>query len=96
MSTSQLLEIVSATGEQVSSDQAEQKHLLALLAEQRRGGPILLYGSSFNLGSVFIHSALVPAEALDGIPSGGEFSKWKESQTRVHVASFGEAVSLLG
>jgi hypothetical protein len=95
MSTSQLLEIVSATGEQVSSDQAEQKHLLALLAEQRRGGPILLYGSSFNLGSVFIHSALVPAEALDGIPSG-EFSKWKESQTRVHVASFGEAVSLLG
>lgn len=68
MSVERLLEIVTPPA---ATDRLEswssQVPLLALLGEQRTGRSLVLYGSTFNGGSMMIHSVLVPRSALDGI-----------------------------
>ncbi len=65
-----LLRIVTPVGEddQGFRTWSEQSSFLDLLAEQRKGASAILYGSSFNHGSLLIRSILVPMEDLKSVP----------------------------
>ncbi len=65
-----LLRIVTPVGEDDQGFRAwsEQSSFLDLLAEQRKGASTILYGSSFNHGSLLIQSILVPIEDLKSVP----------------------------
>jgi hypothetical protein len=65
-----LLRIVTPVGEDDQGFRAwsEQSSFLDLLAEQRKGASTILYGSSFNHGSLLIQSILVPMEDLKSVP----------------------------
>jgi hypothetical protein len=65
-----LLRIVTPVGEDDQAFRAwsEQSSFLDLLAEQREDASAILYGSSFNHGSLLIRSILVPLEDLVAIP----------------------------
>ena len=64
-----LLRIVTPVGEDDQGFRAwsEQSSFLDLLAEQRKGASTILYGSSFNHGSLLIQSILVPMEDLKSV-----------------------------
>lgn len=64
-----LLRIVTPVdqGEQGFWAWSQQAGFLDLLAEQRRAESVVLYGSSFNHGSLLIHSILVPIEDLETV-----------------------------
>jgi hypothetical protein len=65
-----LLKIVTpvSEGEEGFRSWSEQSLLLQLLAEQRKKGTsIILHGSSFNHGSLFLRSILVPIKDLETV-----------------------------
>lgn len=69
MSIEKLQKIVTPTfsDEEGARTWSEQLNLLELLAEQRDSQSIILYGSSFNTGSLLLDSILVPLQELEGI-----------------------------
>jgi hypothetical protein len=64
-----LLRIVTPVNEGEDGFRAwsEQSPFLDLLAEQRKGRSLILYGSSFNHGGLLLRSILVPTEDLDAV-----------------------------
>jgi hypothetical protein len=69
MCLDKLLRIVTPVneGEEGFRAWSEQSSFLDLLAEQRSGRSIILYCSSFNHGSLLLHSILVPINDLDAV-----------------------------
>ncbi len=69
MCLEKLLRIVTPVneGEEGFNSWSEQSLFLDLLAEQRTGQSIILYSSSFNHGSLLLHSILVPINDLDAV-----------------------------
>jgi hypothetical protein len=69
MCLEKLLRIVTPVneGEEGFSSWSEQSSFMELLAEQRTGRSIILYSSSFNHGSLLLHSILVPINDLDAV-----------------------------
>jgi hypothetical protein len=69
MCLEELLKIVTPVKEDEEGFHAwsEQSSFLDLLAEQRKSTPIILYSSSFNHGSLLLHSILVPIKDLDTV-----------------------------
>ena len=69
MCLEKLLRIVTPVneGEEGFRTWSEQSSFLDLLAEQRTGRSIILYSSSFNHGSLLLHSILVPIKDLDTV-----------------------------
>ena len=69
MCLEKLLRIVTpvSEGEEGFRAWSEQSSFLDLLAEQRTGRSIILYISSFNHGSLLLHSILVPIKDLDTV-----------------------------
>jgi hypothetical protein len=55
---------------------ALQHTLFDLLEAQRSGQWVMLYGSAFHRGSVFLHSILVPARDLPKIRSAKDITNW--------------------
>lgn len=85
MSIERLLKIVSPVtkDEEAVRVWSEQISLFDLLEEQRTGPWIMLYGSSFNTGSLLLHSILVPLQDLQNVESddltsweGNPYSSW--------------------
>jgi len=64
-----LLKIVSPASTEEKDSQAwyEQHSLFELLETQRNGPSLILYGSSFNTGSILLHSILVPVQDIENI-----------------------------
>jgi hypothetical protein len=69
MCLQELLRIVTPVreGEEGFRAWSEQSSFLDILAEQRKGGPFILYSSSFNHGSLLLRSILVPVNDLDTV-----------------------------
>src|ERR1700733_9785727 len=67
MCLEELLRIVTPAqeGEEGFRAWSEQSSFLELIAEQRQGKSIILYGTSFNHGSLLLRSILVPIQNLD-------------------------------
>jgi hypothetical protein len=78
MSIEKLLAIVSPANGEGAAKRSEQQGFFDLLDEQRSASSVILYGSSFNLGSVLIHSILVPERKVRGIRSSDRVS-WEAS-----------------
>lgn len=80
MSIEKLLKIVSltSTDEEDIKKWSEQQSLLDLLEEQRSAQSIMLYGSSFNTGSLLLHSILVPEQDIKDIAED-DFHSWDSS-----------------
>lgn len=80
MSIEKLLKIVSltSTDEEGIKKWSEQQSLLDLLEEQRSAQSIMLYGSSFNTGSLLLHSILVPEQDIKDIAED-DFHSWDSS-----------------
>lgn len=85
MSIEKLLKIVSPTFEDKEGARvwSEQLSLFDLLKEQRAAPSIMLYGSSFNTGSLLLHSILVPAQDTENLEAddltsweGNPYSSW--------------------
>jgi hypothetical protein len=64
-----LLQIVTPVreGEEGFHEWSEHRLFFGLLSEQLQGPSLVLYGSSFNCGSLLIKSILVPMEELDKV-----------------------------
>lgn len=64
-----LLQIVTPVreGEEGFHEWSEHSSFFRLLSEQRQDSSLVLYGSSFNRGSLLIKSILVPMEDLDKV-----------------------------
>ncbi|MBU0593839.1 MAG: hypothetical protein KKH74_08905 [Gammaproteobacteria bacterium] len=78
MSIEKLLKIVSPdfVDEVAARAWSEQLSLFELLEEQRAGTSVMLYGSTFNTGSLLLHSILVPAQALESIEED-DLTNWQ-------------------
>src|ERR1051325_210310 len=61
--------VVPPTDEKEALAWAQQHSLFDLLEAQRTGSWVMLYGSAFHRGSVFLHSILVPASDLPKMES---------------------------
>ena len=55
---------------------AQQNALLELLEYQRSGPWVILYGSAFHRGSVFFHSILIPAPAVQKMHRAKDLTHW--------------------
>lgn len=65
MSAQELLDIVRPPrGGETGGQLAEQHDLLRWLKSQRTTSRVVLYGSAYGSGSVFVHSVLAPASSL--------------------------------
>lgn len=72
-----LLQIVSPVreGEEGFQEWSEQSSFFGLLSEQLQGRSLVLYGSSFNHGSLLIKSILVPMAELDKV-NPEDMTRW--------------------
>src|SRR6185437_16051116 len=73
MCLEKLLRIVTSVDEGAEGfrEWSEQSLFLNLLAEQRSGRNVFLHCYSFNHGSLFLHSILVPIKELDTVSPEG-------------------------
>ncbi len=55
---------------------AQQASLFALLEAQRTGPWLMLYGSAFHRGTVFLHSILVPASNVPKLEADKNLTHW--------------------
>ena len=77
MSLDTLVALVTPPKDDADAVARAQQHLLFHLLEAQRTGPwVILYGSAFNRGSVFLHSILVPASDVPKMEADKNLTHW--------------------